>query len=98
MAYLSLSIIFLQYGVEFTAEHVLPLIIPLLTAQQLNVQQFAKYMLFVKDILRYTSELSRPCFQVLIPLQLRTVVFSVCFVYLLVLEQENRGEKGSYSQ
>lgn len=44
---------FAQYGVEFTAEHVLPLLVPLLTATQLNVQQFAKYMLFVKDILRY---------------------------------------------
>ncbi|XP_038994509.1 SCY1-like protein 2 isoform X1 [Hibiscus syriacus] len=41
-----------QYGVEFTAEHVLPLVTPLLTAQQLNIQQFAKYMQFVKDILR----------------------------------------------
>jgi SCY1-like protein 2 len=45
-----------QYGVEFTSEHVLPLIIPLLTAQQLNVQQFAKYILFVKDILRKIEE------------------------------------------
>ncbi|CAH8337394.1 unnamed protein product [Eruca vesicaria subsp. sativa] len=45
-----------QYGVEFTAEHVLPLMMPLLTAQQLNVQQFAKYMLFVKDILRKIEE------------------------------------------
>ncbi|XVF37320.1 hypothetical protein REPUB_Repub19eG0135600 [Reevesia pubescens] len=45
-----------QYGVEFTAEHVLPLLTPLLTAQQLNVQQFAKYMLFVKDILRKIEE------------------------------------------
>lgn len=45
-----------QYGVEFTAEHVLPLLMPLLTAQQLNVQQFAKYMLFVKDILRKIEE------------------------------------------
>uniref|UniRef100_M4DI13 Protein kinase domain-containing protein n=1 Tax=Brassica campestris TaxID=3711 RepID=M4DI13_BRACM len=45
-----------QYGVEFTAEHVLTLIMPLLTAQQLNVQQFAKYMLFVKDILRKIEE------------------------------------------
>ncbi|GMI90745.1 hypothetical protein like AT1G71410 [Hibiscus trionum] len=44
--------IFKQYGVEFTAEHVLPLLTPLLTAQQLNLQQFAKYMHFVKDILR----------------------------------------------
>lgn len=44
-----------QYGVEFAAEHVLPLLMPLLTAQQLNVQQFAKYMLFVKDVLRYIS-------------------------------------------
>ncbi|CAO2834419.1 unnamed protein product [Amaranthus hypochondriacus] len=41
-----------QYGTEFVAEHVLPLLTPLLIAQQLNVQQFAKYMAFVKDILR----------------------------------------------
>ncbi|GMI83031.1 hypothetical protein like AT1G71410 [Hibiscus trionum] len=41
-----------QYGVEFTAEHVLPLLTPLLTAQQLNIQQFSKYMHFVKDVLR----------------------------------------------
>ncbi|XP_039115963.1 SCY1-like protein 2 [Dioscorea cayenensis subsp. rotundata] len=41
-----------QYGVEFAAEHVIPMLFPLLTAQQLNVQQFAKYMLFVKDVLR----------------------------------------------
>nr|CAB3477619.1 unnamed protein product [Digitaria exilis] len=39
-----------QCGVEFAAEYVIPLIFPLLTAHQLNVQQFAKYMLFVKDI------------------------------------------------
>ncbi|XP_050364375.1 SCY1-like protein 2 B [Argentina anserina] len=45
-----------QHGVEFAAEHVLPILIPLLTAQQLNVQQFAKYMLFVKDILRKIEE------------------------------------------
>ncbi|XP_077226737.1 SCY1-like protein 2 A [Tasmannia lanceolata] len=45
-----------QYGVEFVAEHVLPLLVPLLIAQQLNVQQFAKYMLFVKDILRKIEE------------------------------------------
>ncbi|XP_059629710.1 SCY1-like protein 2 A [Cornus florida] len=45
-----------QYGIEFVAEHVLPLLTPLLTAQQLNVQQFAKYMLFVKDILRKIEE------------------------------------------
>ncbi|KAF2297115.1 hypothetical protein GH714_017562 [Hevea brasiliensis] len=32
------------YGVEFVAEHVLPLLFPLLTAPQLNVQQFAEYM------------------------------------------------------
>ncbi|EXC32462.1 SCY1-like protein 2 [Morus notabilis] len=50
------STILKQYGVEFTAEHVLPLLTPLLTAQQLNVQQFAKYMLFVKDILRKIEE------------------------------------------
>lgn len=45
-----------QFGVEFVAEHVLPLLTPLLIAQQLNVQQFAKYMLFVKDILRKIEE------------------------------------------
>ncbi|KAE8715328.1 white-brown-complex ABC transporter family [Hibiscus syriacus] len=43
--------IFKQYGVEFTAEHVLSLLIPLLTSQQLNIHQFSKYMHFVKDIL-----------------------------------------------
>ncbi|KAL2326517.1 hypothetical protein Fmac_025575 [Flemingia macrophylla] len=48
--------IFKQYGVEFVAEHVLPLLMPLLTAQQLNVQQFAKYMLFVKDMLQKIEE------------------------------------------
>ncbi|WCJ34967.1 Protein kinase family protein with ARM repeat domain [Euphorbia peplus] len=48
--------IFKQYGVEFVAEHVLPLLMPLLTAQQLTVQHFAKYMLFVKDILRMIEE------------------------------------------
>ncbi|KAG6388921.1 hypothetical protein SASPL_150357 [Salvia splendens] len=45
-----------QYGVEFAAVHVLPLLIPLLTTQQLNVQQFAKYMLFIKDVLRKIEE------------------------------------------
>ncbi|KAK2975625.1 hypothetical protein RJ640_021070 [Escallonia rubra] len=45
-----------QHGVEFAAEHVLPLLMPLLIAQQLNVQQFAKYMLFVKDVLRKVEE------------------------------------------
>lgn len=45
-----------QYGTEFAAEHVLPLLAPLLIAQQLNVQQFAKYMAFVKDILRSIEE------------------------------------------
>ncbi|KAE9592685.1 hypothetical protein Lal_00029209 [Lupinus albus] len=48
--------IYKQYGVEFVAEHVLPLVMPLLTAQQLNVQQFAKYMLFVKDMLQKIEE------------------------------------------
>ncbi|CAO2170635.1 unnamed protein product [Urochloa humidicola] len=42
--------IYKQCGVEFAAEYVIPLIFPLLTAHQLNVQQFAKYMLFVKEI------------------------------------------------
>ncbi|GAB4845532.1 SCY1-like protein 2 A [Ancistrocladus abbreviatus] len=45
-----------QYGTEFAAEHVLPLLTPLLIAQQLNTQQFAKYMHFVKDILRKIEE------------------------------------------
>lgn len=48
--------IYKRYGVEFVAEHVLPLIMPLLITQQLNVQQFAKYMLFVKDMLRMIEE------------------------------------------
>lgn len=48
--------IFKRHGVEFVAEHVLPLLMPLLTAQQLNVQQFAKYMLFVKDMLQKIEE------------------------------------------
>ncbi|XP_010677079.2 SCY1-like protein 2 A [Beta vulgaris subsp. vulgaris] len=50
------SSILKQYGAEFVAEHVLPLLTPLLIAQQLNVQQFAKYMAFVKDILRKIEE------------------------------------------
>ncbi|KAK9741065.1 hypothetical protein RND81_03G079100 [Saponaria officinalis] len=45
-----------QYGTEFVAENVLPLLAPLLISQQLNVQQFAKYMAFVKDILRKIEE------------------------------------------
>lgn len=45
-----------QHGVEFVAVHVLPLLIPLLITQQLNVQQFAKHMLFVKDVLRKIEE------------------------------------------
>ncbi|PHT34254.1 hypothetical protein CQW23_26054 [Capsicum baccatum] len=43
-------------GIEFVAEHVLPHLMPLLIAQQLNVQQFAKYMAFVKEILRKIEE------------------------------------------
>ncbi|XP_060175576.1 SCY1-like protein 2 B [Lycium barbarum] len=43
-------------GIEFVAEHVLPLLMPLLIVQQLNVQQFAKYMAFVKEILRKIEE------------------------------------------
>ncbi|PIN22333.1 Protein kinase [Handroanthus impetiginosus] len=45
-----------QYGLEFVVEHVLPLLIPLLITQQLNVQQFAKYMHFIKDVLRKIEE------------------------------------------
>ncbi|KAH0463253.1 hypothetical protein IEQ34_007835 [Dendrobium chrysotoxum] len=51
-----LHAIYKQYGLEFAAEHVLPQVFPLLMAQQLSVQQFAKYMLFVKDILRKIEE------------------------------------------
>lgn len=43
-----------QFGIEFAAEHLLPLLCPLLAAQQLNLQQFAKYMHFVKEVLRYS--------------------------------------------
>nr|GEW32845.1 SCY1-like protein 2 [Tanacetum cinerariifolium] len=45
-----------QHGVDFVVEHVLPLVVPLLLAQQLNVQQFAKYMSFVKGVLRKVEE------------------------------------------
>lgn len=45
-----------QHGVEFVVEHVLPLLVPLLLATQLNVQQFAKYMSFVKSVLRKVEE------------------------------------------
>ncbi|CAI9757785.1 unnamed protein product [Fraxinus pennsylvanica] len=45
-----------QCGIEFVAELVLPILIPLLITQQLNVQQFAKYMFFVKDVLRKIEE------------------------------------------
>lgn len=45
-------VLWLQMGVEYAAEHLLPLLCPLLTAQQLNLQQFAKYMHFVKEVLR----------------------------------------------
>lgn len=50
------SAIYKQFGLEFAAEHLLPLLTPLLVAQQLNLQQFAKYMLFVKEILRKIEE------------------------------------------
>ncbi|KAJ6851299.1 SCY1-like protein 2 isoform X1 [Iris pallida] len=53
--------IYKQFGVEFAAEHVLPLLFPLLTAPQLSVQQFAKYMLFVKDIIRKIEEKRGVC-------------------------------------
>ncbi|KAL0314045.1 UNVERIFIED_CONTAM: SCY1-like protein 2 [Sesamum angustifolium] len=45
-----------QFGIEFVVEYVLPLLLPLLITQQLNVQQFAKYMLFIKDVLRKIEE------------------------------------------
>lgn len=45
-----------QHGVEFVVEHVLPLVVPLVLAQQLNIQQFAKYMSFVKGVLRKVED------------------------------------------
>ncbi|XP_071717238.1 SCY1-like protein 2 A [Rutidosis leptorrhynchoides] len=45
-----------QHGVDFVVEHVLPLLVPLLLAQQLNIQQFAKYMSFVKGVLRKVED------------------------------------------
>lgn len=48
--------IYKQYGIEFAAEHLLPLLSPLVVAQQLNLQHFAKYMLFIKEILRKIEE------------------------------------------
>eukprot|EP00250_Pteridium_aquilinum_P016453 c23109_g2_i1 orf=408-3092(+) len=50
------SAVYKQYGAEFAVEHLLPLLSPLLVAQQLNLQQFAKYMLFIKEILRKIEE------------------------------------------
>ena len=64
----SVSMCVIQYGIEFAAVHVLPLLTPLLIAQRLNVQQFAKYMLFVKDILRYYIYMS-----------LNSFIYLVCF-------------------
>lgn len=52
-------VVWCQFGVEFVAEHLLPMLCPLLIAQQLNVQQFAKYMHFVKEILRFAFTLSQ---------------------------------------
>ncbi|XP_057815335.2 SCY1-like protein 2 B isoform X2 [Cryptomeria japonica] len=48
--------IYKKYDLEFAAEHLLPLLAPLLVVQQLNLQQFSKYMLFVKEILRKIEE------------------------------------------
>ncbi|KAL2651313.1 hypothetical protein R1flu_019441 [Riccia fluitans] len=50
------SAIYKQFGIEYSAEHLLPLLCPLLVAQQLNLHQFAKYMHFVKEILRKIEE------------------------------------------
>jgi SCY1-like protein 2 len=54
------SAIFKQLGTEFAAEHLLPLLCPLLIAQQLNLQQFAKYMHFVKEVIRFAFVFSSP--------------------------------------
>ncbi|KAJ7546397.1 hypothetical protein O6H91_08G038400 [Diphasiastrum complanatum] len=48
--------IYKQFGIEFSAEQLLPLLTPLLIAQQLNPEQFGKYMLFIKEILRKIEE------------------------------------------
>ncbi|CAA3019573.1 SCY1 2 [Olea europaea subsp. europaea] len=53
---LALKTTIAAYGIEFVAEHVLPIVTPLLITGQLNVQQFAKYMYFVKDVLRKIEE------------------------------------------
>jgi hypothetical protein len=50
----------LQLGTEFAAEHLLPLLCPLLIVQQLNLQQFAKYMHFVKEVIRFAFVFSSP--------------------------------------
>ncbi|KAH7307548.1 hypothetical protein KP509_22G064800 [Ceratopteris richardii] len=48
--------VYKQYGSEFAVEHLVPLLAPSLVAQQLNLQQFAKYMLFIKEVLRKMEE------------------------------------------
>lgn len=45
-----------QQGVEFAAEHLLPLLTPLLVTQQLSAPQFAKFMRLVLDILHKIEE------------------------------------------
>eukprot|EP00850_Spirogloea_muscicola_P018777 SM000175S03324 [mRNA] locus=s175:275239:281097:- [translate_table: standard] len=46
------DVIVKQHGVEFATEHVLPLVTPLLIVQQLSMQQFAKLLKLVLDVLK----------------------------------------------
>eukprot|EP00897_Mesotaenium_endlicherianum_P003546 jgi/Mesen1/3219/ME001865S02420 len=45
-----------QLGLEFAAQHVLPLVAPLLVVQQLSAPEFAKYLNFVYAILKKIEE------------------------------------------
>lgn len=45
------SLVVLQYGMEFAAQHILPLLTPLLTVQQLSNAQFARFLKLIMDIL-----------------------------------------------
>lgn len=44
-------LLLLQYGMEFAAQHILPLLTPLLTVQQLTNAQFARFLKLIMDIL-----------------------------------------------
>ncbi|CAI7741671.1 unnamed protein product [Closterium sp. NIES-53] len=40
-----------QYGIEFAAEHILPLLCPMLVVQQLTGPQFARFLKLIMDVL-----------------------------------------------